>query len=500
MYAHADREWTDRVAVQALQQIRSLDLALDPQSFELWFAYFSGRNKDLSDAVNRLLARDEKPTWMELAQLHDRFLASGKTSERIHSIGTLVHDQSATLVDAIAEASDAAIGFETRLSNAVPRLAIERVDGGLKVLVGELLAWTEEIQATNTQLVGRLRNTAERVRDLQEQLDQVRLESMVDPLTEVGNRRFFEASLSRMLSDAQQASPLALLLVDVDNFKMFNDRHGHIIGDDVLRLAANAIKQNCRREDIVCRYGGDEFAIILPHTSLEGALLLGDKIQAALAARELHRRSTHESLGRIMLSIGAAQHRPGEPADALVERADHWMYAAKQAGRERGNRDTESKAQRRAADKKVELVWHNAYTCGEPMIDRQHRELFDIANVILSPQVETLETAQVLDIVEILIAHVTEHFAHEETVLEAAGYDGLKAHQTEHEKLLTMSRQLKTGVASGSTSLRELREFLVNTVVVGHLLKEDRRFFPLLEEREGSAVPAPSESPRFVPH
>ena len=492
MYANADREWTDRIAVQALQQIRHLDLALNPQSFDLWFAYFAGRNRALIDALNQLLAGNRKPTWPDMAQLHEQFLTPYKTVAQIQSIGTLVRDQSSTLVDAIEEASDAAQGYEQRLSNAAPQLAIEQVDGGLRRLVGELMSWTDEIQSTNTQLVGRLRGAAERVRDLQEQLDQVRLESMIDPLTDVGNRRYFDLSLARLLMAGQQAQPLALLLIDVDNFKMFNDRHGHIIGDDILRLTASTIKQNSRQDDIVCRYGGDEFAIILPRTSLEGALLHGEKIQTAIAAREMHRRSTRESLGRLVLSIGAAEYRPDEPAEAFIERADHWMYAAKQAGRDRVSREEGAQLHYRGSDGKIELIWHHSYACGEVMIDRQHRELFDIANVILSAHVETLEIAQVVDMVEILITHVTEHFSYEESVLEAIGYDRLEAHRIEHERLLSRSRQLKEAVADGETTLRELREFLVNGVVVAHLLKEDRRFFPLLEGLKSQEDAEPS--------
>ncbi|MCK7474066.1 MAG: hemerythrin domain-containing protein [Rhodopseudomonas palustris] len=94
--------------------------------------------------------------------------------------------------------------------------------------------------------------------------------------------------------------------------------------------------------------------------------------------------------------------------------------------------------------------------------------------------------------VEILITHVTEHFSYEESVLEAIGYDGLEAHRIEHERLLSRSRQLKEAVADGETTLRELREFLVNGVVVAHLLKEDRRFFPLLEGLKSQEDAEPS--------
>jgi diguanylate cyclase (GGDEF)-like protein/hemerythrin-like metal-binding protein len=494
MYADADREWIDRVAVQALQRIRSLELALDPLSFELWFAYFSGRNRALIDAVNEMLSKEHKPTRQELTRIHGQFLSPYRTAERIDSISSLVRVQSGTLANVIEEAADAARGYEQRLSNAAPRLAVDRVDDGLRLLIRELSAWTNEIQSTNSLLVGRLKGAAEQVRDLQEQLAQVRLESLIDPLTDVGNRKFFETSLARLLKADDEARPLSLLLIDVDDFKMINDTHGHIVGDDVLRLAASTIRQNCRQGDLVCRYGGDEFAVILPRTSLEGALMLGDKIQVAIAARELHRRSTNENLGRLLTSIGAAEYRPGEPAETFVERADHWMYAAKQASRNRGARAGTVRSRERG-HANIEVAWHESYACGEAAIDRQHRELFDIANVILSPHIETLEAARVADIVEILIAHVAEHFSYEESVLEAIRYERLEAHRLEHERLLARSRQVKEALASGGAVLGELREFLVNKVVISHMLKEDRRFFPLLEQRlaEDDEQPPPSQ-------
>lgn len=481
IHTDVDRDWKDRVSAQALKQIRDLDLSLDPESFELWYAFFAGRHKALTEAVDALLAAKPRPTSHDIAELYEQVLFPTKAATRIHAIGAEVQSQSSRLIDVIAEASDASQGYQCRLSDAAPRLAGWLSDGGAATIVDDLLRWTIEMRATNALLVDRLGNAAAQVRDLQHQLDQVRLESMTDPLTDVGNRKFFETSLARLIAAGEAGGPLSLLIVDLDNFKQFNDRHGHVVGDDVLRLAAATIKHSCRRDDVVCRFGGDEFAIILPGTALREALLIGENIRAAIAARELHRRSTHESLGRLLISIGSAELRRGEAVEDFVERADHWMYAAKQASRSRLSRGTEGTA-RLPVETHPTILWHDSYACGEPTIDAQHRELFDLANVVLGREVETLGAAKLAELVDLLIGRVAEHFAYEESVLEATGYDEVALHRLEHDHLLLRARQLRDGMLAGGQSLGELREFLVNAVIIGHMLRDDRQFFPLFDD------------------
>src|SRR5262249_60537845 len=128
---------------------------------------------------------------------------------------------------------------------------------------------------------------------------------------------------------------LSLLMADVDYFKNFNDTHGHQLGDHVLRLIATALRQNVKGQDIVARYGGEEFAVILPDTTLQQAELVADKLRRVVAANEIIRRPTGESLGHVTLSIGVATLHTGETTQALIEVADACLYAAKKSGRNR---------------------------------------------------------------------------------------------------------------------------------------------------------------------
>lgn len=159
-----------------------------------------------------------------------------------------------------------------------------------------------------------------------------------DYLTELWNRRHFDDILERQISRAlREHTPLSLVMLDVDNFKGYNDEYGHAAGDDCLRAVAGALRQSLRRpSDEPCRYGGEEFALLLPNTGVAGASLMAEYIRAAVERLQLaHARTT---LGHVTISLGVASlDATGQDAqsmrNALVRSADQALYAAKNAGR-----------------------------------------------------------------------------------------------------------------------------------------------------------------------
>jgi diguanylate cyclase (GGDEF)-like protein len=163
----------------------------------------------------------------------------------------------------------------------------------------------------------------------------LRAQAARDPLTGVYNRGFFDEMLNVQLASAQRTrAPLTVMMVDVDHFKRINDRHGHAEGDRALRVIAQALAGAVRGSDIVCRYGGEEFSVLLPATSLEAGAMLAARVRdevPAACARE------HVAGGeRITVTIGlAALPNDGEHGDALVRAADRRLYRGKEAGRNR---------------------------------------------------------------------------------------------------------------------------------------------------------------------
>lgn len=176
----------------------------------------------------------------------------------------------------------------------------------------------------------RLRQRAEELRRSAEAASEM---SMTDALTGLLNRYGLQRALQREMSEARRYSrPLSCLLIDLDFFKSVNDTYGHAAGDAALQQAARVIADSVRGSDVVCRYGGEEFLVLAPETSVEGASALADKIRHAFSAR------LFGEAGRVFpltLSAGVAQLDPSESGNDMIARADEALYHAKQTGRDR---------------------------------------------------------------------------------------------------------------------------------------------------------------------
>ncbi|WP_152052706.1 diguanylate cyclase domain-containing protein [Tautonia marina] len=173
--------------------------------------------------------------------------------------------------------------------------------------------------------------------ELQEANRLLAAQATTDGLTGLANRRHFDEVLAREWKrHARSATPLSLLLLDLDHFKLYNDFRGHLAGDDCLRAAAELIQASvCRPGDLVARYGGEEFAAVLPETDRDGALAMAKRVSDQLRLKAL----PHQAPGAgpfVTLSIGSASVVPSAnvPPESLIEQADHALYAAKAAGRD----------------------------------------------------------------------------------------------------------------------------------------------------------------------
>ena len=163
----------------------------------------------------------------------------------------------------------------------------------------------------------------------------LRGQSIRDPLTGLFNRRFMEESLDRELRRAVRGKlPVALMMVDIDHFKRFNDTFGHQAGDALLRALGNLLKETTRGQDVVCRYGGEEFAFVLAGASLEPARKRAELLREEM--KQLNVRHGGQLLGAVTISIGiAAFPDDGDTAEQLLKAADDALYRAKEEGRDR---------------------------------------------------------------------------------------------------------------------------------------------------------------------
>ncbi|HWZ07236.1 MAG TPA: GGDEF domain-containing protein [Bradyrhizobium sp.] len=320
----------------ALGQIRSLRQSAVPRNYEIWYVYATGYNSPLNKIINETLARNGHLTEADLEQIYETYLSHLKTTDRIDKVGARVIGEIDDVMRLIDDALEMSTSYDASLSGAGEKLTSAQSREEIRSVVDTLTKSTHEMRDTNKALEERLALSRTEISNLQQSLEAIRAESLTDPLTGLGNRKYFDRSIETLVQSAMASGePLSLLMFDIDHFKSFNDSYGHLTGDQVLRLVGMSLKQTIKGQDITARYGGEEFAVVLPNTALRQALTVADHIRRAVMSKELKKKSTGEILGRVTISVGVSMLKPGDDTDSLIERADACLYAAKRAGRNR---------------------------------------------------------------------------------------------------------------------------------------------------------------------
>lgn len=208
-------------------------------------------------------------------------------------------------------------------------------------LENRVIERTQDLAGANSQLcelVGRLETEmaeSQRLgRELEKANEHLLKQALTDELTGLSNRRDAMERLAQMCSESRRHStPFSCVMIDADGFKQVNDTYGHDAGDELLRELARALQANTRKEDMVCRLGGDEFLILCPQTDKAGALKLAENLRSSIHAMKIPvgHGEWHGSL-----SLGVAQYIPSiERPEELLAEADQGLYAAKRGGRNR---------------------------------------------------------------------------------------------------------------------------------------------------------------------
>ncbi len=331
-----EHERTMAFAEVALGQIRSLRQTAVPRNYEIWYVYATGYNPPLNKIINETLARNGKLGEADLELIYETYLSQTKTTDRIDRVGARVIGEIDDVMTLITEALGTSASYDDDLADATQKLSNAGNRDEVRAVVEALVKSTQEMRGTNKLLEERLMLSKSEISNLQHSLEAIRAESLTDPLTGLGNRKYFDRSIEVAVQQAlAHGQPLSLLMFDIDHFKSFNDSYGHLTGDQVLRLVGMSLRQTIKGQDITARYGGEEFAVVLPNTALRQALTVADHIRRAVMAKELKKKSTGEILGRVTISVGVSMLRPGDDTDSLIERADACLYAAKRNGRNR---------------------------------------------------------------------------------------------------------------------------------------------------------------------
>lgn len=217
-----------------------------------------------------------------------------------------------------------------------------RVSGELEVARAALIHHMSTLLTSNKRMQGDLLCTRYRLEEQAQEIDEVRREARTDELTNVSNRKAVDEKLHLLVEEWNRRSqPFGLLLTDLDNFKWINDAHGHQAGDRVLSSVGTWLRQWVREGDFVGRYGGDEFAILMPYTELAVAVELAETIRNRINERA-YRVAVRSEQVSVSLSIGVAAPRAGDTMETLLDRVDEALYKAKRLGRNQVQRQEEA--------------------------------------------------------------------------------------------------------------------------------------------------------------
>lgn len=317
------------------------------------------------------------------------------------------------------------------------------------------------------------------VADLSEELGRrnATLEELAtsDQLTGLDNRRSLDAKLAAEMERSNRYhESLSIILFDIDHFKRVNDTWGHAVGDEVLKQMSRIAASLVRGPDDLFRWGGEEFLVTAPHTDLQGATVLAEKLRLAIES------DTFPTVGRLTASFGVAELRPAEDREEWFKRVDQALYRAKNSGRNKvvgfGANDSLPVAS-------VRIDWRSEWSSGNRIIDDEHRVLLELSNSLLDLSLSENSGAELMPGMESLLEHVASHFSDEERILSELGYPGVVTHAHLHRDLVQKSIELAARVNAGACSAAELFDFLVNQVVVGHMIKADSVFFEYTKGR-----------------
>jgi len=326
-----------------LPEMSKREIPTTPENYAVWYEYTAGTNHDLKQSINSLINSKMAFSDQVNNDLYQKFIGNGQQTaitEIRDSVRQVIND----LLAEISAEGDGLGDYAKTLEIFSEKVSDTPDSSAINLLITELLVETKKREEATHSLQSSLDTMAKEMTQLRQEVARLNDEASTDALTKVSNRRAYDIAIERAVSASKMNSTsLSLLMLDIDHFKRFNDQFGHVIGDKVLRFVASMLQKHVKGNDTVARFGGEEFAVILPETSYIDALSVAENVRKRISAQVLSDSAENKKLGSVNVSIGVALYRYGESPEEFVHRTDKCLYKAKGSGRNRvvGEEDCE---------------------------------------------------------------------------------------------------------------------------------------------------------------
>lgn len=330
----SDKEFIWGTSSSTINVMTEYKVVPTPKNYHLWYTYSAKSDMNLTKVVDSMI--EKKMTFNEelSEKLYEKFFSAEKELKTIVETGATFQKELKKIVSVLKEAGEDTTLHTNTLMEQMNKLSDFEGSNELKDIIKVVIADTDKIKTQSQKLETKLEESTFKIESLQSNLENARLESRTDALTNIGNRKFFEEKLEEYTTNHKKLGhDLCLVLCDIDFFKKFNDNFGHQIGDQVLKVVAHVIKKELGLRGSAARYGGEEFAILLPKAKLGDAIELADHIRKVISERIIKNKSTGANFGRITMSFGVASYNAHMTSEDLIQKSDSALYLSKANGR-----------------------------------------------------------------------------------------------------------------------------------------------------------------------
>lgn len=320
---------------QAIPLMVKHNIPPNPLNYALWYTYVSDRLPELNVQLDKTLTTYGTCPTMLSEQLFREHMIKDEINgaEDIQaSLISLINN----LYEDAGHTAEKTANFSTVLEESLATLK-EQEDGEVSLPLDSII----HVLSTHTKSIGdtarlfqeRMHAAQIEIQALKEELNKTRQDARVDPLTNLFNRRVFDSELAQLISNTNHNLISSFILVDIDHFKNFNDTYGHLMGDKVLQYVGKLLKDVCPEPMLPVRYGGEEFAVLMPGVDIDSASEIAEKVREKIQAIRIKQKKSGEIISSITASFGVSQFKSGETAEQLIDRTDKALYKAKDSGR-----------------------------------------------------------------------------------------------------------------------------------------------------------------------
>jgi diguanylate cyclase len=306
------------------------EIPITPENYKVWFEYHIGDNEELERDVK---AKKNSGTLLNSELTRDLYDKYFRDADRVRIVSLIENNAVKIMKDLIisvlSNLRDTS-EYNKKLGQYSRSLSSVNEIEEVKQIISDIIIDTKKVEESNVELQSKIEIITVEAENLKKQIEQNDRDLLKDPLTGLFNRRALSKKLKELYNDFKRnRSIFSVIMTDINSFKQFNDQYGHMIGDEALQIVSATLEENTKGKDFVGRYGGDEFILLLPMTTLYSASIVADNLGKAVSKRKLTVKSTGKSIDKLTISLGVSQIHEDDTTDSVIERADAALALAK---------------------------------------------------------------------------------------------------------------------------------------------------------------------------